>query len=167
MLDADRVVHKLYSGRGAEPVERLFPGVVCDGVVDRARLRAEVFGNPLALSQLETLIHPMVQEEEQRFLVSARQLRAPIALLEIPLLFESAAVGRVDVVVVVSTDKAIQRTRVLGRVGMSDENFAAIARRQLPDAEKRRLAHFVVDTTTLDTARAGVTVVRQALAFAC
>lgn len=145
--DADAVVHRLYAGRAAPQVERLFPGVVRNGVVDRAELAARVLGDAGAIRQLEGIVHPLVREEEQAFLASARRDGCRQVLLDIPLLFETGATGRVDVIVVVSAPAAVQRQRVLDRPGMTEAHLAAILARQTPDADKRRQAHFVVDSS--------------------
>lgn len=155
--DADATVHALYSGPEAALIEAAFPGVVVDGVVDRARLSAAVLGKPEALKRLEAMVHPLVRREEKRFLDASRSRREPLVLLDIPLLFETGREGAVDVVVVVTADAAIQRERVLARRDMTEEKFAAILARQTPDAEKRRRADFVIDTGRgMDHARAEV-----------
>jgi dephospho-CoA kinase len=144
--DADAAVHALYRGAAVSPVGAAFPGVVRDGVIDRPALSRAVLGAPEALKRLESIVHPLVRQEEERFLAGARHSGARAALLDIPLLLESGAANRVDVVVVASCDPAIQRQRVLARPGMTAEKLDAILARQMPDAEKRRHAHFVVDT---------------------
>jgi dephospho-CoA kinase len=142
--DADAAVHALYAGRAAGPVEAAFPGVVEDGRVDRAELGRRVFGDAEAMRRLEAIVHPLVREEEAAFL--ARHGSTPLVVLDIPLLLETASRTRCDAVVVVSAPEDVQRQRVLSRPGMSEERFAAIMARQMPDGAKRRLAHAVIDT---------------------
>ncbi|MFC5422165.1 dephospho-CoA kinase [Bosea eneae] len=145
--DADQAVHDLYAGAAVPQIEAAFPGTTTNGVVDRARLSAAVLGRPEALTKLEAIIHPLVRAKEQAFLVEARRSGATVAVLDIPLLLETGAEGRYDAVVVVTAPAEVQRKRVLGRPGMTEEKFAAILARQMPDAEKRRRAHFLVDTS--------------------
>ena len=144
--DSDATVHTLYSGRAAPLIEAAFPGTTENGVVDRTRLAAAVLGNGDALKRLEAIVHPLVREEEERFRTENASAGADMILLDIPLLFEAGRDKAVDAIVVVSADVAIQRERVLSRPGMSEEKFAAIQARQLPDAEKRERADYVVDT---------------------
>lgn len=144
--DADATVHALYAGRAAPLVEAAFPGTTRGGQVDRARLAEAVLGRPEALRRLESLIHPLVREEEEAFLAKARAEGRPLVVLDIPLLFETGARGRVDRVLVVTAPPEEQRRRVLARPGMTPEKLDAILARQVPDAEKRRRADFVVDT---------------------
>lgn len=145
--DSDAAVHRLYAGRAAPLIEAAFPGVVRDGVVDRARLGERVIGQPDAMRRLEAIVHPLVREEEERFRAAASASRAALAVLDIPLLFETGGDGRVDAVAVVSAPAEMQRARVLARPGMTAERFAAILAKQMPDAEKRRRAHFIVDSS--------------------
>lgn len=155
--DADAAVHRLYAGAAVAPVDAAFPGTSVDGVIDRVRLAARVLGDPAALRQLEAIVHPLVRAEERAFLAAARKTAAPLVVLDIPLLFETGAENRVDVVVVVSAPAEAQRARVLGRPGMTEEKFASILAKQVPDAEKRRRAHFLVDTSRgFDSARAQI-----------
>ena len=144
--DSDATVHTLYSGRAAPLIEAAFPGTTENGVVDRTRLAAAVLGNGDALKRLEAIVHPLVREEEERFRSGNAAAGADMILLDIPLLFEAGRDKAVDAIVVVSADATIQRERVLSRPGMSEEKFAAILARQLPDAEKRERADYVVDT---------------------
>ncbi len=154
---ADAAVHRLYSGRAAPLVEARFPGTVRDGAVDRAALRSRVLGDPQALADLEALVHPLVREEERAFLEGARASGAPLAVLDIPLLFETGGEGRVDAVLVVTAPPDIQRARVLARPGMTAETFEKILASQMPDADKRARATFVIDTGEgLEAARAAV-----------
>lgn len=146
--DSDAAVHRLL-GRGGEavgPVARTFPGVVRDGAVDRQALGARVFGDPPALERLEAIVHPLVRLSQRRFLARCARRRVPLAVLDIPLLFESGNERRVDAVAVVSAPGFVQRARVLARPGMTPDKLARILARQMPDREKRRRADFVVPT---------------------
>jgi dephospho-CoA kinase len=145
--DADAAVHRLYSGEAAPLIEAAFPGSVRDGVVDRKLLGTMVLGVPSALAKLEAIVHPLVRAAEAEFLREAREAAAPVVVLDIPLLFESGRDRDVDLVVVVSAGADEQRRRVMERPGMTEERFAAISARQTPDAEKRRRADFVIDTS--------------------
>jgi dephospho-CoA kinase len=144
--DADAAVHRLYEGEAAALVEAAFPGTAPAGVVDRAALSKLVIGSPERMAALEAIVHPLVRREEERFLTKAVAARALVAVLDIPLLFETGGEARCDAVLVVTADPSVQRERVLARLGMNDEKFAAILQKQMPDAEKRKRAHFVVDT---------------------
>ncbi len=144
--DSDEAVHRLYAGAGAPLVEAAFPGTVRDGVVDRTTLAGKVLGNSEALKRLESIIHPLVRADADAFLARHRAAGAPLAVLDIPLLFETGGRDRVDKVVVVSAPADVQRIRVLRRPGMTEEKFASILARQVPDAEKRARADFVIDT---------------------
>jgi dephospho-CoA kinase len=155
--DSDRAVHQLYEGEAVLAIEAAFPGTTAGGKVDREKLSAQVLGKPDAFKRLEAIVHPLVRQVSVRFLDEARARGARVVVLDIPLLFETRGEGRVDAVVVVSAPADVQRTRVLGRPGMTEEKFAAILARQVPDAEKRRRAHFIVDTSrSFDSARAQV-----------
>lgn len=144
--DADAAVHALYRGAAVAPVEAEFPGVARDGVIDRAALGARVLGDAAAMARLEAIVHPLVHAEEQAFLARARAAGARLVVLDIPLLFEAGGAARTDAVAVVSAPKDVQRARVLARQGMTAEKFEAILAKQMPDADKRRRAHFVIDT---------------------
>lgn len=162
--DADAVVHRLYAGRAAPLIEEAFPGTVIDGVVDRTRLSALVLGRPKAMKRLETIVHPLVQHEENIFLEMARASRHRMVLLDIPLLFETGGDKRVDASIVVTADSEIQSKRVLARPGMTKERFEAILSRQIPDVEKQRRAHFLIDTgLDLESAERSVLAVIRAL----
>lgn len=162
--DSDAAVHRLYAGAAAPLIEARFPGVVVDGAVDRSRLAQAVLGNPEALKALEAIIHPLVRADADAFLAEHRARGAPIVLLDIPLLFETGGMDRVDRIVVVSAPAEEQRARVLRRPGMTEEKFEAILARQVPDAEKRRRADFVIDTGGgKETARAAVRTILAAL----
>lgn len=163
--DADAGVHALYAGRAAPLIEAAFPGTVTGGKVDRTLLSRRVLGKPEAMKRLEAIVHPLVREEEQLFLDRARSERRRIVVLDIPLLFETGGQARVDAVVVVTADPAIQRERVLGRPGMTEERFEAILAKQMADADKRRRAHFLVDTGLgMEPARRQVRAILKALA---
>ncbi|ESX80302.1 dephospho-CoA kinase [Mesorhizobium sp. M0027] len=155
--DSDEAVHRLYAGKAAPMVEVVFPGTTRSGAVDRTKLAERVLGDAAALKRLEAIIHPLVRADADAFLAQNRAAGAPLAVLDIPLLFETGGRDRVDKVVVVTAPAEIQRARVLARPGMSEEKFASILARQVPDAEKRRRADFVVDTGQgFDAARAAV-----------
>ncbi|MER9936997.1 MULTISPECIES: dephospho-CoA kinase [unclassified Mesorhizobium] len=161
--DSDETVHRLYAGKAAPLVEAAFPGTTSAGVVDRAKLGARVLGDAAALKRLEAIIHPLVRADADAFLARHRGSGAPIAVLDIPLLFETGGRNRVDKVVVVTAPAETQRARVLARPGMTEEKLASILAKQVPDAEKRRQADFIVDTGQgLDAARAAVNaIIRQ------
>jgi dephospho-CoA kinase len=145
--DADAVVHRLYEGAAAPLIEAAFPGTAASGVVDRAALSKVVIGSPENMARLESIVHPLVGAEKKRFLAQAVAAQVPVAVLDIPLLLEAGGNRRCDAVLVVTASPEAQRERVLARAGMSEEKFAAILAKQMPDAEKRARAHFVVDTT--------------------
>lgn len=147
VYDADATVHSLYEGEAVPAIEAVFPGTTANGKVDRARLSARVVHDPAAMKQLEGIVHPMLGASRQKFLRDAEQSGAPVAVVDIPLLFETGGEKRVDAVVVVTTTPEIQRQRILAREDMSGEKLNAILARQLPDAEKRKRADFVVDTS--------------------
>ena len=155
--DADEAVHRLYSGIAAPLIEARFPGVVVDGVVDRQKLSAQVIGNSQAMSDLEKIIHPLVHADSMAFIEKNRAAGTPLVVLDIPLLFEGRGRERVDQIVVVTSPEQQQRERVLARPGMSEEKFAAILARQVPDAQKRAQADHIIDTGQgLEAARAAV-----------
>lgn len=146
VYEADAAVHRLYAGRAAPLIEAAFPGTTKDGVVDRGLLGGRVLGRPEAIAKLEAIVHPLVRAEETAFLAAARKTLAAVAVLDVPLLFETGGEARVDATVVVTADPGIQRARVLARPGMTEDKLDAILARQMPDAEKRRRAHFLIDT---------------------
>ena len=157
VYDADAAVHAVYAGEAVPVVEAAFPGTTSDGKVDRQKLSARVLGNPEALKKLEQIVHPMLGAHRQQFLADAEKSGAPIAVLDVPLLFETGGEKRVDAVVVVSAPAEMQRARVLARENMTQEKLDAILARQTPDAEKRKRADFVVDTSSgLDPVRAQI-----------
>ncbi|MER9250748.1 dephospho-CoA kinase [Mesorhizobium sp. M0598] len=155
--DSDEAVHRLYAGKAAPLVEAAFPGTTRSGAVDRAALAERVLGDAAALKRLEAIIHPLVRADADAFLAEHRAAGAPLAVLDIPLLFETGGRNRVDKVVVVTAPPEVQRARVLARPGMNEEKLASILARQVSDAEKRRRADFVIDTGQgFDAARAAV-----------
>lgn len=163
--DADASVHALYAGRAAPLIDKAFPGAVVAGKVDRTRLSEHVLGKPDAMKRLEAIVHPLVREEETRFVETARSARQRIVVLDIPLLFETGGNRRVDAAVVVTADAAVQRQRVLDRPGMTADRFEAILQKQLPDSEKRRRSHFLVDTGLgMESARRAVRAILRAVA---
>jgi dephospho-CoA kinase len=148
VFDADATVHALQArgGRAVAPIGLAFPGAVRDGAVDREALRRAVFGNPAALRRLERIVHPLVRAEERRFLAAARRRGRPLAVLDIPLLFETHGERRCDAVVVVTAPAPEQRKRVLARPGMTPERLNAILKRQTPDPLRRARADHLVRT---------------------
>jgi dephospho-CoA kinase len=145
--DADAVVHALYEGAAAPLIEAAFPGTARAGVVDRGALSELVIGSPERMATLEGIVHPLVREAKEGFLAKAVAEGAPVVVLDIPLLLETGGDRRCDAVLVVTAAPEVQRARVLARAGMNEEKFAAILAKQMPDAEKRGRAHFLVDTT--------------------
>lgn len=154
--DADAAVHRLYAPGGAAvaPLGAAFPEAVFDGAVDRAALRARIAADPLALRRIETVVHPLVVADRAAFIAAHQDV--PLIVLDIPLLFETGAGAYLDGTLVVSAPPEVQRTRVLARPGMTVDHFAAILARQMPDAEKRRRATWVIETTGLESTRAAV-----------
>ncbi|MDP9761583.1 MULTISPECIES: dephospho-CoA kinase [Agrobacterium] len=146
VLDSDAVVHDLYSAEAVPMIEAAFPGTTISGTVDRLELANILRENPANFSKLEAIVHPLVRERQEAFLRKAREENQNFAVLDIPLLFETGAETRVDKVVVVSCAPEIQRQRVLSRPGMTEEKFEMILARQMPDAEKRRRADFIIDS---------------------
>jgi dephospho-CoA kinase len=145
--DSDAVVHALYEGEAVAAIEQAFPGATAAGKVDRAKLAAMVLGNDAALARLEAIVHPMVAAARDRFLVEAQARGAKVVLLDVPLLFETKGERHCDAVVVVSAPAGVQRLRAFERPGMTEEKFAALLAKQMPDAEKRRRADFIVDSS--------------------
>ena len=146
VLDADKIVHDLYAGEAVPLIEAVFPGTSRDGVVDRAALATKVVASPDELKKLEAIIHPRVRAAEWGFLLEEHDGGADIAVLEIPLLFETAPRTLFDAIIVVSAPPGVQRARLMARPGITDEKLDALIARQLPDADKRAKADFVVDT---------------------
>jgi dephospho-CoA kinase len=147
VYDADATVHRIYQGEAVSAIEAAFPGTTSDGKVDRAKLSAKVVHDPAAIQRLEQIVHPMLRSYHQKFLDDAEQAGAPVVVMDVPLLFETGGEKRVDAVVVVTTAPEVQRERILARGTMTAEALDAIMARQLPDAEKRQRADFVVDTS--------------------
>jgi dephospho-CoA kinase len=157
VYDADAAVHKIYEGEAAPAIEAAFPGTTVGGKVDRAKLSAKVVHDQAAIKQLEQIVHPMLGASRKKFLDDAEASGAPVVVMDIPLLFETGGEKRVDAVVVVTTSAENQRERILARGTMTNEALDAILARQLPDAEKRKRADFVVDTSHgLDPVRTAI-----------
>jgi dephospho-CoA kinase len=155
--DADAAVHRLYEGEATPLIEAAFPGTTSGGKVDRTRLGRRVLDDAAAIARLEAIVHPLVAQSRERFIAETGRRGAEVAVLDVPLLFETGGDKRVDAVVVVSAPAEVQRARVFERPGMTDEKFASILTKQMPDAEKRARADFVVDTSKgFDAARAQV-----------
>lgn len=147
VFDADAAVHELYRGAAVAPVAAAFPEALRGGVIDRAVLGQLVFNRPDAMRRLEAIVHPLVRAARETFLAEARRSGAALCVLDIPLLLETGGDTEVDAVAVVSAPESVQKARVLARPGMTPERFAAILAKQMPDAEKRRRARFVIDTS--------------------
>ncbi len=147
VYDADATVHLLYEGEAAPAIEAAFPGTTVGGRVDRPKLSARVVHDPAAMKQLEQIVHPMLGASRQKFFADAERAGAPVAVVDVPLLYETGGEKRVDAVVVVTTSPENQRARIMARGTMTSEALDAILARQLPDAEKRKRADFVVDTS--------------------
>lgn len=152
--DADAVVHRLYEGAATPLIDAAFPGTTTGGKVDRVKLGERVIGDAAAIKRLEEIVHPLVAQARDAFLRDAEKSGAKVAVLDVPLLFETGGDKRCDAVVVVSAPPQVQRQRVFERPGMTDERFLALLAKQMPDAEKRARADFVVDTSQgFDAAR--------------
>jgi dephospho-CoA kinase len=165
-FDSDAAVHALYARGGAAvaPVAAAFPGVERDGAIDRAALSPLVVDDPEAMKRLEAIVHPLVRQAQADFLQRSRDAGVKAVVLDIPLLFETGVAGAFDKIVVVSAPPEVQRTRVLARPGMTPEKFESLLARQVPDAEKRARADFVIDTGgDFDATRAQVRAVLDAL----
>lgn len=163
--DADAAVHRLYEGEAVPLIEKAFPGTTRAGRVDREKLAREVIGHADALKRLEAIVHPLVREEERRFLAAAKADGAKVVVLDIPLLYETGGKERVDAVVVVTAPAEVQRARVLERPGMTVEKLDSLIAKQMPDAEKRRCADFLVDSGQgIDHARGQVRQILQQIA---
>jgi len=157
VYDADATVHKVYEGEAAPAIEAAFPGTTVDGKVDRSRLSAEVVHDPAAIRRLEGIVHPMLRAYHQKFLEEAELSGSAVAVMDVPLLFETGGDKRVDAVVVVTTSPELQRERILARGTMTGEALDSLLARQMPDVEKRKRADFVVDTSHgLDPVRAQI-----------
>jgi dephospho-CoA kinase len=144
--DADAAVHRLYGGAGAAPVEAAFPGVTVGGMVDRARLAERVVGDPSALARLEAIVHPLVRASENAFLTREKARGTRLVVIDVPLLFETGEADRADIFVVTTVAREAQRARVLARPGVTEARLQALLARQMPDGEKRRRAHFLIDS---------------------
>ena len=163
--DSDAVVHALHEGEAAAVIERAFPGSTSGGRVDRAKLAALVLNDKAALGRLEAIVHPLVSASREKFLAQAQVSGATVVVVDIPLLFETAAERHCDAVVVVSAPADVQRRRTLARSGMTERKYEAILGQQMPDAEKRRRADFILDSSTdFDHGRAQVRDILQAVA---
>ena len=147
VYDADATVHKIYEGEAVAAVEAVFPGTTSNGKVDRQKLSAIVIKDPIAMKRLEQLVHPMLRAHQEKFLRDAERDGSAVAVLDIPLLFESGGDKRVDAVIVVTTSPEVQRARILERDNMTPEKLDVVLSRQMPDAEKRMRADFIVDTS--------------------
>ena len=155
--DADAAVHRLYEAEATPLIEAAFPGTTGGGKVDRDKLAQRVLGDAAAIKKLEAIVHPLVRNSEEKFLIEAERKGAAVAVLDIPLLFETGGDNRCDAVIVVSAPSDVQHARVFERSGMTEQKFAAILAKQMSDAEKRKRADFVVDTSKgFDAARAQV-----------
>jgi len=163
--DADAVVHRLYEGEATPLIEAAFPGTTSGGKVDRGKLGERVLGDKEAIARLEQIVHPLVTKARERFVANAERSGAKVAVLDVPLLFETGGDKRCDAVVVVSAPADTQRARAFERPGMSEDKFSAILAKQMPDSEKRARADFVVDTSQgFDFARAQVREILNAVA---
>jgi len=163
--DSDAVVHALYEGEAVPLIERAFPGSAPGGKVDRNKLAAMVINDNAALTRLEAIVHPLVFAAREKFLAEAKARGVPVVLLDVPLLFETGAERHCDAVVVVSAPAEVQRQRAFGRPGMTEDKLTALLAKQIPDAEKRRRADFIVDSSQgFDHARAQIRDILQAIA---
>lgn len=163
--DSDAVVHALYEGEAVALIEAAFPGSISDGKVDRGKLAEMVVNDRAALARLEAIIHPLVTDSRDKFVAQAQARGASVVVVDIPLLFETDAQSKCDAVVVISAPAEDQRRRALDRPGMTEEKFAALLAKQLPDAEKRRRADFVVDSSQdFDHTRAQIRDILQTVA---
>lgn len=147
IIDADKIVHKLYENEAVILIEGAFPGTTNGKRVDRKKLSEAVMGQPENFKKLEAIIHPLVRQKQDDFIKFHRKQGADFVLLDIPLLFETGAQERVDLIIVVTCEAQIQKKRVLARDNMSEDKFKAILKKQLPDAKKRKLADHIVDTS--------------------
>ena len=163
--DSDAVVHALYEGEAVPLIESAFPGATSDGKVDRVKLAAMVVGDAAAMARLESVVHPLVSKAREKFLADAQTRGVPVVVLDVPLLFETGGHDGCDAVVVVSAPPEVQRRRAFERPGMTEEKFSALVAKQMPDAEKRRRADFIVDSSqSFDHARAQVRDILAAVA---
>lgn len=146
VIDADAIVHDLYRNEAVAPIEQAFPGTTDENGVNRTKLSTTLAGQPDGFRRLENIVHPLVWEKEREALERLEKKGTAVAVLDIPLLYENGAENRVDKVLVVTADAAVQKARVLARPGMTEEKFRMILSRQMPDSEKRRRADFIIDT---------------------
>ena len=166
VYDADAAVHALYMPGGAavEPINAAFPGVVANGAVDRGALRQKTLGDRAALARLESIVHPLVAQTQLEFRQNAMNANEPYCVLDIPLLFETGGAAACDYVAVVTAPPEVQRERVLARGQMTEAMFEDVLKKQMPDAEKRAHADFVIMTAFgLDFARAQVDAIIELL----
>ena len=164
--DADAAVHLLYEGEAVPLIEAAFPGTTQGGKVDRDKLGQRVIGDAAAMRKLEAIVHPLVRQAEERFLAKAERQGAKVAVLDIPLLYETGGDRRCDAVVVVSAPPDIQRTRAFERPDMTEAKFQGLLAKQVPDAEKRARADFIVDSGQgFEAARAQVREILEAVAI--
>jgi dephospho-CoA kinase len=165
VYDSDAAVHALYAGEAAPLIESAFPGTTFGDSVDRAKLATRVLGDAAAMAKLEAIVHPLVAKARDTFIAEAQARGAPAVVLDVPLLFETGGERHCDAVVVVSAPADMQRRRAFERPGMTEEKFSALVGKQMPDAEKRRRADFIVDSSqSFDHARAQVRDILQAIA---
>ena len=163
--DSDAVVHALYEGEAVAAIAAAFPGTTFDGKVDRGKLAVKIIDDKAALARLEAIVHPLVAKARDKFLADAQARGSPVVVLDIPLLFEIGGEGSCDAVVVVSAPADMQRARAFERPGMTEEKFATLLAKQVPDEEKRRRADFIVDSSQgFDYARAQVRDILEAIA---
>ena len=164
--DADAAVHRLYEGEAVPLIEAAFPGTTAGGKVDRVKLSQRVVGDDAAIKELEAIVHPLVAKSRREFLAAAERDGAKVAVLDIPLLFETGLDKACDAVIVVSAPPGTQRARVLERPGMTEQKFRALAAKQMSDADKRAHADFIVDSGQgLEAARAQVREILAAVAM--
>jgi dephospho-CoA kinase len=163
--DSDAAVHALYEGEAVPLIEAAFPGATANGKVDRTKLAAMVVNDRASLARLEAIVHPLVSATRETFLAGAKSKGAAVVVFDVPLLFETGAHSACDAVVVVSAPSHVQRKRALERPGMTEEKFAALVGKQMPDEEKRRRADFIVDSSKgFDHARAQIRAILQSVA---
>jgi dephospho-CoA kinase len=165
VYDSDAAVHALYAGEAVPLIESAFPGTTSGGIVDRTKLAATVVGDAAAMAKLEAIVHPLVAKARDTFVAEAQARGAPAVVLDVPLLFETGGERHCDAVVVVSAPFEVQRRRAFERPGMTEEKFTVLVGKQMPDAEKRRRADFIVDSSqSFDHARAQVRDILRAIA---
>ena len=163
--DADATVHALYEGKAVEPIGALIPTAISDGKVDRDALKAAIAAEPALLKRIESIVHPMVRAKELEAAEKAKVAGARMMLFDIPLLFETGSDKRMDVVVVTTCAPETQMARLMARPGMMEQTAKMLIERQMPDADKRKRAHFLVETDHgVDVARRRVRQILNALA---